>query len=281
MPGITARICGICPVSHHARLGQGRRRHLAVNIPARRDKLRRLMNLGQIIQSHALSFFHLRAPDFLLGCDSDPGQAQRLRPDRREPGARPRAASGCASSARRSSRCSAARRSTRPGPCPAASRAADRGRPRPHPGLAARGAGDDRSTLDLLQARDGPPPATRRAVFGNFPSLFMGLVTPDGTWEHYDGKLRFIDAAGRSSPTSSTRRSTRSTSAKRSRPGPTSSPRTTSRSAIPAACIASARWRGSTSASAWARRRPTASWPSSASSAAAPCSPRSTTTTRG
>jgi len=33
-------------------------------------------------------------------------------------------------------------------------------------------------------------------IFGNFPSLFMGLVTPDGTWEHHDGKLRFADSSG-------------------------------------------------------------------------------------
>jgi len=33
-------------------------------------------------------------------------------------------------------------------------------------------------------------------VFGNFPSLFMGLVTPDGGLEHYDGKIRFVDATG-------------------------------------------------------------------------------------
>jgi len=31
-----------------------------------------MMNLGQIIQSHALSFFHLSAPDFLLGWDTPP-----------------------------------------------------------------------------------------------------------------------------------------------------------------------------------------------------------------
>ena len=34
------------------------------------DKLRRLMNLGQLVQSHALSFFHLSSPDFLLGWDA-------------------------------------------------------------------------------------------------------------------------------------------------------------------------------------------------------------------
>jgi NAD-reducing hydrogenase large subunit len=33
-------------------------------------------------------------------------------------------------------------------------------------------------------------------IYGNFPSLFLGLVTPDGTWEHHDGNLRFIDSSG-------------------------------------------------------------------------------------
>ena len=33
-------------------------------------------------------------------------------------------------------------------------------------------------------------------IFGNFPSLFMGLVAADGTWEHHGGKLRFIDSSG-------------------------------------------------------------------------------------
>jgi len=34
--------------------------------------LRQLINLAQIIQSHALSFFYLSAPDLLLGMDADP-----------------------------------------------------------------------------------------------------------------------------------------------------------------------------------------------------------------
>src|ERR1035441_5142221 len=45
---------------------------MAVNIPPAADKLRRLMNLGQFIQSHALSFFHLSAPDFLLSWATPP-----------------------------------------------------------------------------------------------------------------------------------------------------------------------------------------------------------------
>ena len=33
-------------------------------------------------------------------------------------------------------------------------------------------------------------------VFGNFPSLFFGLVAADGAWEHYGGQLRFVDSGG-------------------------------------------------------------------------------------
>src|SRR5512135_2229674 len=72
MPGITARVCGICPVSHLLASAKAADQILAVNIPPAAEKLRRLMNLGQILQSHALIFFHLSSPDFILGFDSDP-----------------------------------------------------------------------------------------------------------------------------------------------------------------------------------------------------------------
>ena len=35
---------------------------------------------------------------------------------------------------------------------------------------------------------------TEAQTFGNFPSLFMGLVGEDGEWEHYDGTIRFFDS---------------------------------------------------------------------------------------
>ncbi len=74
MAGLSARICGICPVSHliaSAKAGDG---ILAVRIPPAAGKLRRLMNLGQIVQSHALSFFHLSGPDLVLGWEGDPAK---------------------------------------------------------------------------------------------------------------------------------------------------------------------------------------------------------------
>src|SRR4051812_49494902 len=74
MAGITARICGICPVSHLLASAKAGDRILAVTIPPAAEKLRRLMNLAQIVQSNALSFFHLSAPDLLLGMESDPAR---------------------------------------------------------------------------------------------------------------------------------------------------------------------------------------------------------------
>jgi NAD-reducing hydrogenase large subunit len=119
MPGITPRICGICPVSHLLASAKAGDAIMAVNIPPAADKLRRLMNLGQIVQSHALSFFHLSAPDFLLGWDTPPRSATSSAsspPTRTSPAP----ASASASSARKSSKSSAARKSIPLGPCPAA-----------------------------------------------------------------------------------------------------------------------------------------------------------------
>ena len=74
MPGITSRICGICPASHLVTSAKAGDDILAVGIPETAEKLRRLMTLAQWTQSHALSFFHLSSPDFLLGFDSDPAK---------------------------------------------------------------------------------------------------------------------------------------------------------------------------------------------------------------
>ena len=89
MPAITARICGICPVSHLIASAKACDALLAVRIPPAAAKLRQVMNLGQLIQSHALSFFHLSSPDLLLGMDADPAQRNifgLIRPTPRWPG---------------------------------------------------------------------------------------------------------------------------------------------------------------------------------------------------
>ncbi|HUK17718.1 MAG TPA: Ni/Fe hydrogenase subunit alpha [Bryobacteraceae bacterium] len=74
MPSITARICGICPVSHLLASAKACDAIMAVAPPEAGLKLRRLLHCAQFVQSHALSFFHLSAPDLLLGFDSDPAR---------------------------------------------------------------------------------------------------------------------------------------------------------------------------------------------------------------
>ena len=72
MPGIMSRICGICPVSHLLASCQACDAIMAVRVPPTGAMIREMVHCGQFIQSHALSFFHLSAPDLLLGMDSDP-----------------------------------------------------------------------------------------------------------------------------------------------------------------------------------------------------------------
>jgi len=78
MPGITSRICGICPVSHLLASSKACDAIMSVRIPETAVLLRELLHCGQFVQSHALSFFHLSAPDILLGMDSDPARRNVL-----------------------------------------------------------------------------------------------------------------------------------------------------------------------------------------------------------
>lgn len=73
MPVLVQRLCGICPVSHH--LAAAKAMDLIVGadrLTPTAEKMRRLMHYGQILQSHALHFFHLCSPDLLFGFDADP-----------------------------------------------------------------------------------------------------------------------------------------------------------------------------------------------------------------
>jgi NAD-reducing hydrogenase large subunit len=72
MPSLMARICGICPVSHLIASAKACEAIMSVRIPHTAAQLRRLLNLAQMVQSHALSFFYLASPDLLLGMESDP-----------------------------------------------------------------------------------------------------------------------------------------------------------------------------------------------------------------
>jgi NAD-reducing hydrogenase large subunit len=72
MPGITSRICGICPISHQLAASKACDAIMAVRIPKAAKLLREIIHCGQFVQSHALSFFYLSGPDLLLGMDANP-----------------------------------------------------------------------------------------------------------------------------------------------------------------------------------------------------------------
>ena len=72
MPSLMARICGICPVSHLIASAKACEAIMSVRIPHTAAQLRRMLNLAQMVQSHALSFFYLASPDLLLGMEADP-----------------------------------------------------------------------------------------------------------------------------------------------------------------------------------------------------------------
>jgi len=71
VPVLVQRLCGICPVSHHLAATKAMDMIVGAQLTPTAEKLRRLMHLGQILQSHALHFYYLASPDLLFGFDSD------------------------------------------------------------------------------------------------------------------------------------------------------------------------------------------------------------------
>lgn len=195
MAGITSRVCGICPVSHLVASVKAGDAIMAVDIPPAAEKLRRLLNLAQIVQSHALSFFHLSSPDLVLGFDSPPesrhvfGLAQ-TNPELARGGIRLRAFGQKIIAALGGQRIHPAW--TAPGGVrsPLTVEARDE--------LRALVPESRATTLMALGLFKGLLDRYREeaATFGNFPSLYLGLVAADGGWEHYGGRLRVGDSEG-------------------------------------------------------------------------------------
>jgi NAD-reducing hydrogenase large subunit len=72
LPVVVQRLCGICPVSHHLAAAKATDQLVGVDqLTPAAEKIRRLMHLGQMLQSHALHFFHLSSPDLLFGYDDE------------------------------------------------------------------------------------------------------------------------------------------------------------------------------------------------------------------
>jgi NAD-reducing hydrogenase large subunit len=195
MPAITARICGICPVSHLVASAKACEAIMSVRIPHTAAQLRRVMNLAQMVQSHSLSFFHLSSPDLLLGMESDPAKRHifgvaAARPDLGRAGI-------------------------------ALRRFGQRiiellGAKRIHPGWVVPGgvteplnsAKRDDILAMVPEAYSNIALALaaykqlaekfqqETAVFANFPSNYLGLINEDETIEFTDGTLRLIGPRG-------------------------------------------------------------------------------------
>ena len=72
LPVVVQRLCGICPVSHHLAAAKATDQLVGVDqLTPTAEKIRRLMHRGQMLQSHALHFFHLSSPDLLFGYDDE------------------------------------------------------------------------------------------------------------------------------------------------------------------------------------------------------------------
>ncbi|NEP79110.1 MAG: Ni/Fe hydrogenase subunit alpha [Okeania sp. SIO3B3] len=196
MAGITARICGICPVSHLLASAKTGDKILAVQVPPAGEKLRRMMNLGQLTQSHALSFFHLSSPDFLLGWDSDPAKRNVFglmeeNPDLARAGIRLRQFGQTVIELLGAKKIHAAWAV----PGGVRSPLSEEGREWIKNRLP-ESFETTNTAISLFKGLLDEQLKTEAEVFGKFPSLFMGLVGANGDWEHYGGKLRFTDSEG-------------------------------------------------------------------------------------
>jgi NAD-reducing hydrogenase large subunit len=195
MPSLMARICGICPVSHLIASAKACDALLAVKIPPTADKLRRIFGLAQVVQSHALSLFHLASPDLLFGMDADSATTNIFGVLQKNPtlgmdGIRLRQFG---------------------------QRIIERlGGKRIHPAWMVPGGVSEPLTQQNRDAILAALPealqiaersmewfksVTERyreeiASFGNFPTLFVGIVKDDGGLTFYDGKIRITNATG-------------------------------------------------------------------------------------
>jgi NAD-reducing hydrogenase large subunit len=195
MPIITPRICGICPVSHSIASVKACEMIQGIQPAYTGNLLRKLIHIGQNISSHALSFFHLSSPDFLLGYDSDPAKRNILGLAEKYPNVALRGIRLRKFGQEISERITGKKihiAGIAPGgmavPLPEENR---------------------RALLDWIpEAKETVRKGLRiikkfmdenTAMVESFapsPTLYLGTVGPNGEHELYDGRLRFVDADG-------------------------------------------------------------------------------------
>jgi len=196
MPTITPRICGICPTSHTLASVKACEMIQGIQPTYTANLLRRLMHIGQNLSSHALSFFHLSAPDFLLGYDYDPSKRNIIGIAEKHPDIAVRGIRLRKFGQELSERITGKKihiMGIVPG------------------GMAYPLTEENRKALlawipeavQTVQMGIGIIKKFHEEnfemvnSFANSPTIYLGTVGPNGEHELYDGKLRFIDAEGK------------------------------------------------------------------------------------
>ena len=195
MPEITSRICGICPVSHHLAAVKGCDGLVGGDVTSAGHKLRNLLHMGQVFQSHALSFFYLSSPELVLGFDANPAERNIV---------------GVLKEAPQLAKWGVQMRSF-------GQRIIETlGGKRVHPEFAVPGGVNsnldrDRGSKLLKESRELVDPLRETIdilhdIYGelgeevnkcaSFPSRYMGLVDEKGELELYDGRIRLTDREG-------------------------------------------------------------------------------------
>ena len=67
MPQITSRICGVCPTAHHMAATKALDDLYQVDPPPAAKKIRELVYNIFMVEDHALHFYFLGGPDFVVG----------------------------------------------------------------------------------------------------------------------------------------------------------------------------------------------------------------------
>ena len=78
MPQITSRICGVCPTAHHMAATKALDALYKVDPPPAAKKIRELVYSAFMAEDHALHFYFLGGPDFVVGPDAPAAQRNIL-----------------------------------------------------------------------------------------------------------------------------------------------------------------------------------------------------------
>ena len=196
VPVMVQRLCGICPVSHLLAASKAFDRVLGATVTPSAQKIRRLMHYAQVMQSHALHFFYLAAPDLLFGFDSEVNRRNivgvaQAHPEIARKGVLLR------KFGQELIRATAGKRIHGTGSVPG--------------GVNKHVSAQDHATLsrDLPQMLAWAQEAVQIAsqlhaqnpalydTFGHVPSSILSLVRADGALDLYDGAIRARDAQGK------------------------------------------------------------------------------------